>query len=230
MTSSKPTLGSILRNLRARESWTLKQMSEKCGIAISTLSKLEHDKLTLTYDKLQALAQRLGLRMSELFAEGEEPSPSAVTARRSIGRLADAVRVETTNYDYHYLCTDLRRKRMIPVIVKIRARTVKEFGELVRHSGEELLFVISGTMIVQTEFYSSIEVGPGETIYIDSSMGHAYLAAEGCDEVEAFAVMSNGEDELMETLFNLHRERETVDEPANENLTVATTQRGRKRR
>jgi transcriptional regulator with XRE-family HTH domain len=53
-----------------REGWTLKEMSAKSGIPVSTLSKVEHDRLTLTYDKLQQLAQRLGLRMSELFAEG----------------------------------------------------------------------------------------------------------------------------------------------------------------
>src|SRR6516165_5622227 len=112
MPSSAPTLGALLRGVRDREGWTLKQMSEKSGIPVSTLSKVEHDRLTLTYDKLYQVSLRLGMRMSELFAESADDTPAPVTARRSLGDVANAVRVETHNYDYYYLNTDLRKKRM----------------------------------------------------------------------------------------------------------------------
>src|SRR6187401_337199 len=108
------TLGGLLKALRAHNGWTLREMSQRSGIPISTLSKVEHDRLTLTYDKLQQLSQRLNIRMSELFAEGEASATPAVTGRRSIGRLETALRVNTANYDYYYLCTELRQKRMIP--------------------------------------------------------------------------------------------------------------------
>ena len=94
-----PTIGGLLRSLRTRKGWTLKQMSEQSGIPLSTLSKVEHDRLTLTYDKLQQLSQRLKLHISDLFAEQDEESEPAVTARRSIGRIEDAIRVTTANYD-----------------------------------------------------------------------------------------------------------------------------------
>jgi hypothetical protein len=38
----------------------------------------------------------------------------------------------------------------------------------------------------------------GESLYIDSSMGHAYLAAEGCDEAEVLGVMSSSDAELLD--------------------------------
>ena len=60
------------------------------------------------------------------------------------------MRVTTPNYDYFYLCTELRRKRMIPVITKIRASSREEFGELVRHAGEEFIYVIKGRIVVHT--------------------------------------------------------------------------------
>jgi transcriptional regulator with XRE-family HTH domain len=202
--ATTPTLGALLRNLRAREGWTLKEMSAKSGIPVSTLSKVEHDRLTLTYDRLQQLSRRLGMRMSELFAEVEDEAPPAVTARRSFGALDRAVRVETPNYDYYYLCTELRRKRMIPVITKIRAKTSKQFGELVHHTGEEFIFVLKGRIVVNTEFYDPVVLGEGESIYIDSTMGHAYLVAEGCDEAEVLGVMSSSDEELMQSLMSLH--------------------------
>jgi transcriptional regulator with XRE-family HTH domain len=62
--SGHPTLGRILRELRANRGWTLKEMSERAGIPVSTLSKVEHDRLTLTYDKLLQLSQKLNIRMS----------------------------------------------------------------------------------------------------------------------------------------------------------------------
>jgi transcriptional regulator with XRE-family HTH domain len=200
----QPTLGRLLKALRARNGWTLKEMSERSGIPMSTLSKVEHDRLTLTYDKLQQLSQRLRIRMSELFAETSEPDEMPVTARRSIGQLDRAVRVTTPNYDYHYLCTELRRKRMIPLITTIRAKSLEEFGDLVRHPGEEYVYVLKGQIEVHTDFYDPVLLGEGESIYIDSNMGHAYLAAPGCDEATTIAVCSSAEEDLMSSLLGLH--------------------------
>lgn len=204
MSSSAPTLGALIRGLRSREGWTLKQMSAKCGIPVSTLSKVEHDRLTLSYDKLQQLSQKLGMRMSELFAEDDPAAGQPYTARRSLGDIERSVRVETPNYDYYYLCTELRRKRMIPVLTKIRAKSAQEFGDLVRHAGEEYIFVLKGRVVVTTEFYDPVVLEEGQSLYIDSSMGHAYLAGEGCDEAEVLAVMSSSDEELMRSLLTIH--------------------------
>src|ERR1700743_2478745 len=91
------TLGSLLRSLRDRNGWTLAEMSERTDIPVSTLSKVEHDRLTLTYDKLLQVSQRLNIRMSELFADPAAEAETAVTARRSIGNMDEAVRVNTKN-------------------------------------------------------------------------------------------------------------------------------------
>lgn len=204
MASPPPTLGRLLRTLRGRHGWTLKQMSENSGIPLSTLSKVEHDRLTLTYDKLYQVSQRLGIPISELFAEAGRDAAPMVTARRSLGDVGQALHVETPNYDYYFLCTELRRKRMIPVITKIRAKTAKEFGELVHHPGEEFIYVLRGSIVVNTEFYDPVLLTVGQSIYIDSNMGHAYLAADGCDEAEVLGVMASGGDDLQESLMSIH--------------------------
>ncbi|MDQ0462668.1 transcriptional regulator with XRE-family HTH domain [Caulobacter ginsengisoli] len=213
MKSDQPTLGRLLRGLRDRNNWTLKEMSERTGIPISTLSKVEHDRLTLTYDKLQQLSQRLNIRMSELFAEPGAAAEAAVTARRSIGDVDQSIRVNTRNYDYYYLCPELRRKRMIPVLVRIRAKNVQEFGELVQHSGEEFIYVVEGRIEIHTEFYDPILLEAGQSIYLDSSMGHAYVAAEGCEEATVLGVCSSADEGLMESLLTLHGEEEGAEAP-----------------
>jgi len=203
MATDSPTLGALIRSLRSRQGWTLKEMSVKSGIPVSTLSKVEHGQLTLSYDKLYQLSQKLGMRMSELFAEEPDAEPP-VTARRSLGDLASAVRVETPNYDYHYLCAELRRKRMIPVIARIRAKSVKQFGQLVHHSGEEFTYVLKGAVVLHSEFYDPVVLKEGQSIYFDSSMGHAYLAPEGCDEAEVLTVMSSADEEQMQSIMSTH--------------------------
>lgn len=207
MSPKSPALGTLLRGLRTRQGWTLKEMSEHTEIPLSTLSKIEHDRLTLTYDKLQHLAQRLNLRMSELFSEPDSDSaPKPVTARRSLGSLDKALRVQTDNYDYYYLCTELRRKRMIPILTKVRAKTTAEFGELVRHPGEEYVHVMEGRIQVHTEFYDPVVLETGQGIYIDSQMGHAYIVDTGCEEAVLLAVCASADEDLMESLITLHEQ------------------------
>jgi len=154
------------------------------------------------------LSERLKIRMSELFSEPADGPEPAVTARRSIGRIDRAVRVNTRNYDYYYLCAELRRKRMIPVLTKIRAKSVGEFGELVHHSGEEYIYVLEGKIEIHTEFYDPIVLEAGESIYIDSNMGHAYVAAEGCEQATVLGVCSSADEGLMESLLELHGDEE----------------------
>jgi mannose-6-phosphate isomerase-like protein (cupin superfamily) len=92
---------------------------------------------------------------------------------------------------------------MIPIITRIRAKSLEEFGELVRHKGEEVVYVITGRIEVHTEFYDPVVIGEGELIYIDSSMGHAYLVAEGCDEALTLGVCSADDDALAQDLMSL---------------------------
>jgi len=179
-------------------------MSERTDIPVSTLSKVEHDRLTLTYDKLVQLSQRLNIRISELFADTTGSSEPAVTARRSIGRTDDAVRVNTKNYDYYYFCPELRRKRMIPIVTRIRAKSAEEFGSLVHHSGEEYIYVLEGSIKVLTEFYDPVVLNVGESIYLDSNMGHAYVTANGREEAVVLGVCSSPDESLLESLLSLH--------------------------
>lgn len=202
----RPTLGSLLRGLRLRNRWTLKEMSERTGIPLSTIAKVEHDRLTLTYDKLLQLSQRLNIRMSDLFSEADGEPGAPITARRSIGRLGDAIRVNTPNYDYYYMCPELRRKRMVPTVTRVHARSIEEFGELVHHPGEEYIYVLQGPVEIHTEFYEPVVLETGESIYIDSTMGHAYVLPKGRDEALLLGICSSADDDLMDSLLALHAE------------------------
>jgi transcriptional regulator with XRE-family HTH domain len=205
MASNNSTLGSLIRLVRKKNSWTLRQLSEKVGIPLSTLAKVEADKLSLTYDKLQQFAARLGLSMTEFLAQGEASAANAlpvVTARRSLSDNGNSIQISTPNYDYEYLCADLRQKRMVPILTRIRSRDITQFGEPVRHQGEEFIFVLEGTIEVHLQFYNPVTLKTGQGIYIDSTMGHAYVTKD-CDSALVLGVCSSEDPNLASELISL---------------------------
>jgi transcriptional regulator with XRE-family HTH domain len=201
------TLGGLIRLLRQRNGWTLRQMSEKVGIPLSTLAKVEADKLSLTYDKLQQFTSRLGLTMTDFLSQAEAPAAPGlpapvVTARRSLATGGNSIQISTPNYDYEYLCADLREKHMVPILTRVRARDIAEFGEPLRHRGEEFIFVLEGSIEVHLQFYTPVTLRAGQGIYIDSTMGHAYVAKD-CDSALVLGVCSSEDPNLAGELISL---------------------------
>jgi transcriptional regulator with XRE-family HTH domain len=199
------TLGGLIRLLRQQKGWTLRQLSEKVGIPLSTLGKVEADKGSLTYDKLQQFTSRLGMTMAEFLAHAEtrsSESPPLLTARRSLTSSGNSIQISTPNYDYEYLCADLRKKRMVPIITRIRAHDIAEFGEPVRHQGEEFIFVLEGSIEVHLQFYTAVTLTAGQGVYLDSTMGHAYLAKD-CESALVLAVCSSEDPNLAGDLISL---------------------------
>lgn len=219
MNDNTPTLGRLIRALRARNGWTLKEMSDKTNIPRSTLAKVEHDRLTLGYDKLMQISKRLNIRMSELFASGDDSATRGMT-RRSVGTLESAVRVDTPSYNYYFLCPDIRKKAIIPIFGRVLAKTLEEFGELIRHPGEEFLYVLTGRVAVHTEFYEPVVLEPGQCAYIDSAMGHAYLLGPGCDDATLLAGCTSSDNELLGLLRS--QEYPELNGSAGPSATVAT--------
>lgn len=186
MTRRAP-IGKALRRLRVQNEWTLADVAERTGLAVSTLSKVENDRMSLTFDKIVSLCEGLGVDIGTLFTGDPAPvaepaaaptAPAPIMTRRSIDRdHGEDALVPTKNYRHRYLNTDITHKKMIPIMVEHRARTMEEFGALVRHPGEEFIYVMEGAIELHTEFYAPTIVKAGESIYLDSTMGHAYLAA-----------------------------------------------------
>jgi transcriptional regulator with XRE-family HTH domain len=195
--ASDRTLAALVGTIRRERGWTLKQMSEAVGIPLSTLGKVEAGKLSLSYDKLQQLASGLGISMADFFSQtaDELVEHAPVTARRSLTSSGQSVTIETQNYIYEYLCADLTRKQMVPIIVEIKAETPEDFGQAVSHPGEEFIFVLEGEIQVNLEFYRPTTLKAGEGIYVDSSMKHSYTLGN-CKRAKLLAVCSGDEEAL----------------------------------
>jgi len=169
-TSPIVKISSRIKDLRTKSGWTLEELSSKSSVSRSTISKLERDQVSPTYDVIQRLANGFGLSVVELLDTA--PKRTAI-GRRSVSNSADANYVQGRGYLYQLLCDDLSGKRMLPFRARILARTIEDAGGYVYHTGEECLFVLMGELMFHTEHYAPLRMTAGDTIYIDSSMGHA---------------------------------------------------------
>ena len=177
-----PAPSRAIRDARLAQGLSLRALSARAGLPYSTLSKLENGKMALTYDKLIRLAQALNVDIKDIIAEASKPEAPVAVGRRSITRAGEGLDAESEEYRHYYPASDLLGKMMTPIIIDVQARSVEELGGLVRHSGEEYLYVLQGAMELHSDLYAPLPMDAGDSIYFDSGMAHGYVrtSAEPC--------------------------------------------------
>ncbi|RST86223.1 XRE family transcriptional regulator [Aquibium carbonis] len=176
--SQRVEFGKRIRKLRRDKGWTLAQVAQLSGLAVSTISKAERGIIALTYDRLAQLANGLGADMAAFFdARGTRFEDGAF----AVARKAEFSRQETNNHVYEMLFPELRQKAMIPVMGTLKAHDILDFEEFVRHPGQEFLVVLEGAVTVHLEGRDPVVLQQGDSIYFDSSRGHLYASSGETD-------------------------------------------------
>src|ERR1700748_1956402 len=95
--------GAALRAFRRKQGWTLSQVSEKTGLPVSTLSRIENDQISPTFDQLSKLSLGLSIRRAQRLAGDTEESKPVQTARRSVNRAGEGQLLDTPMQALRYL-------------------------------------------------------------------------------------------------------------------------------
>jgi transcriptional regulator with XRE-family HTH domain len=183
-------LGLRLRRERKARQLTLKDLSARSGVALSTLSKLELGQTSVAYDKVAAVARALSLDVGLLFA-GPAPAagqaPSVAWSAQDEGPLH-----RSDHYEYRMLASSFPGKRMTPVRGRIVARRREQFTDFIRHPGQEFVMVLAGQVRIEFETGELLELKKHESAYFDSSVGHIYVSV-GAKDAELVLVMAGQE-------------------------------------
>jgi transcriptional regulator with XRE-family HTH domain len=171
-------LGERVREFRRRNNWTLEEAGRRTGLARSTLSKIENEQMSPTFEVVQKLAAGLEIELPQLFVAAESAGTSG---RRTLTRAGEGRARVTPTYEHELLNVELARKKMIPFKTRVRARSFEEFSSWVRHPGEEFLYVLEGGIAFYTEFYEPVVLSAGDSVYYDSDMGHACISVSRDD-------------------------------------------------
>src|ERR1700743_2071005 len=192
--------GAALKALRMQRGWTLAEVSTRTDLPVSTLSKIENDRMSLSYDKLARISSGLGVDISQLFMPQVVGMPGAtVNGRRSVTLSGQGQAIETDNYSHVYPAADFLHQRLVPVIAELQARTIEEFGEMIRHPGEEYAYVLEGVVEFHSELYAPLTLRKGDSLYFDSGPGHASLAADP-GPCRVLSICSGPESQVMEAV------------------------------
>lgn len=167
------SFGLRVRRLRQEKGLTLQQLGERSGLAISTLSKVENGQISPTYENLLRLADGLAIDVAQLF---DQQSHVMASGRRSVTRHGEGVKHSSPQYEYEMLCADISHKHFIPLVTVIKARREDGTTHLLRHAGEEFVYVLSGSIEIHTDQYKPLSLNAGDSFYFDSNMGHALVS------------------------------------------------------
>lgn len=173
-------LGARVRELRKAKNWTLEQAAKQAGLARSTLSKIENEQMSPTFDAVKKLAEGLGISIPQLFTA---PKTNQVLGRMAVTKSGEGKSHLTATYEHELLAPSLTRKQMLPYRARVRARKIDEFEGWVRHDGEEFLYVLSGVIRFFSEFYEPVEMRRGDSAYYDATMGHNIVSTSQEDAV-----------------------------------------------
>ncbi|WP_261818291.1 helix-turn-helix domain-containing protein [Vibrio gallicus] len=171
-------LGQKIKGIRSQLGLTLEEASQRTGLARSTLSKIENEQISPTFQAMQKLASGLDIDMPQLFAP---PKKVGASGRRDVTLNNQGKLHPTTTYEHELLATKMSQKRMMPFKSFVHARSFNEFQGWVRHDGEEFLLILSGEVLFFSEFYEPLSLGEGDSVYYDANMGHALISTSAMD-------------------------------------------------
>lgn len=169
---SGQSIAHTLRALRKKAELTLNELGQRSGLAVSTLSKIENDQMSPTYDTLLSLAEGLEVDISELVTGGRGVS---VSGRKAVTLKGKGLVHRTLQYDYEMLCNDIANRQFVPLLAEVKAHSIKQFDGLLSHPGEEFVYVLEGQVELHTEHYAPSLLNIGDCSYFDSTMGHALI-------------------------------------------------------
>ncbi len=171
--AAKMSLPEVVKSLRQDQNLTLAKLAEKCGLSVSTLSRIESGQLSPTFETIEKLCAGLGIGVSAFFNAGQTAS---LSGWRSLTRYGQGRIIETPHYRLELLCDDVVAKRTLVFRAEIRARDLSEFDGLQHHKGQEQIVVQTGQVRVFTEHYAPVDLAPGDSFAFDSAMGHALIS------------------------------------------------------
>jgi len=167
-----------LKELRKIRGMTLDSLAKQTRFTKGYLSKIENTKKIPPIETLSKIAAALNTEISYFFQKDEELE--AVDDAYSIVRAQERKRVvrggSSFGYDYESIAYKKVKKSMEPFIFTFPENL--DSNKYFSHKGEEMLFILSGTVEFDIEDKSVI-LSPGDCVYIDSIIQHRGRALGG---------------------------------------------------
>lgn len=197
-------MAARIKELREIEGYTVYEMAAKTGVSMEEYTLCESGGCDLNFAFIYRCALSLNVDVTDII-EGHSPTLNSFTVTRAGGGQEIANAHGMTYYNLAYA---FQNRIAEPLYVQSRYR--KDAGnkdiELTTHDGQELDLVIDGQLLVQVGEHRTV-LGPGDSIYFDSSSPHGMTAVKGRD-CSFYAIVLNPKGEPIPELSEKIREEE----------------------
>jgi len=174
--------GARVKQKRLERGWSLRHLAAQSGLAISTISKIENDKMAPTVDLFSRLLAALQTTPGEWFFDTSNAEDAFFKLQRAGSKTViehPAVRKEVLLGGSEH--RDVLVMRMLyPPHAEVTEETVA-------HVGNEVVFVIRGILEMRFRGRKKVIMNPGDSLHFSSSIPRAYRA-HGDEECEVMMV------------------------------------------
>jgi transcriptional regulator with XRE-family HTH domain len=163
--TNMPNVGQAIRTLRERQKFSLRQLSQHCGLSINAISKIERGETSPTVASLHKLASALGVHITDIFTQRPEQAivftPHANTTRiRGQGMLIEGLGNGLPN----------QKLEAFRMLIEPGASTTSDPSS---HSGDEFVHCLEGELeyIIGHE---SFTLKAGDSLVFKASQPHSW--------------------------------------------------------
>jgi quercetin dioxygenase-like cupin family protein len=148
---------------------TLLELSEKSGVALATLSRMENGKMTGTLESHMKICDALGLALPDLYSN-LQPQHKSVELQKQKTRTD--VFIHDKNSSSEMLVSKTLDRKMMPVLIKI-GKGGSTHKEETRYGIDKFIYVTDGKIEAQ--------IGPekylmkkNDSIYFEANLPHRF--------------------------------------------------------
>lgn len=150
----------VLRILRQREELTLQEVSERSGVSVAVISKLERNQCSAELETLYKLARVFGMNGADLLTLAEAPMAHRKRA------------VSYTSGEFEFRRIDYSNVNAF--LGQAPAGGTVQRPEI-HHDDYEVCWVLEGRLCI-TLAHEKIELSAGESVQFDAIQSHRYEA------------------------------------------------------
>jgi transcriptional regulator with XRE-family HTH domain len=203
-------IGERLRQLRQKRGLTLQQVADETGFALSFLSQLERDKVSISVDNLERLANFYEVHMVHFFRTTEE-TPIQIIKREEV---LSSMRMYAKGPAAVALLANRVDARLEPLLIKIMPG--EEEPHFRAHDADTLLYVLEGEVTIVSERGEETLLGTGDMAYY-INFPHKRLANRSLDKPLLVISITSPPTSSLDELINMRTAAVNIPQLGKEN-------------
>ena len=177
-------LGKRIRLVRSHLDMTLAEVARETGLSTGFLSQVENGLTNVSLAALYRIAGALRTTAPDLLADGAEPIVSVV--RRDEGAWSTSNEADPPQLA-RMLTTTRRQMELRESVVPPGFRTDPAWT----HAGEEILFVLEGSISIEVEGHGLETLHQGDTMVFSANAPHRWIGGDSESRILNIVVLPN---------------------------------------